>query len=195
MIGNLSYKVAKKFINYSEKCYNEIAIYQYGFFVLFSNVIFFLLTMILGALYDVLFSSIVFYITFFSIRQYAGGYHAATETKCEIMTTLSILGCVTVIKLTKTYDFLNFFLIMSIISAFFIAVLCPLDTPEKPLSNQEFQYFRKISWTILLVINTVIAISYIFSLNTLLTPCCISLILEALLILAGKSKSIKNQKK
>lgn len=193
MIGKLAYKTAKRFMKNPNTCYDKIEIYQYGFFVLYSNLIFFLLTIILGAVLNVILSSIVFYIAFFSIRQYAGGYHASTETRCEIMSTLSILACIVVIKLSKTYDFQTVLLIISAVSALCIAILCPLDTPEKSLSEKEFKYFRKMSWLILSVISLVVIISYFINLKWLqifFAPCCLSLVLESILLVAGKLKKL-----
>ena len=109
------------------------------------------------------------------------------------MSTLSILVCLVVIRLSKTYDFQFALLVVSIASAACIAVLCPLDTPEKPLSEKEFKYFRKISWLILSVISLVVTISYFVRLKWLqifFVPCCLSLILESLLLTAGKVKKL-----
>lgn len=195
MIGKLASKTAERFIKNPDTYYDKIEIYQYGFFVLYSNLIFLLLTVILGAVLNVILSSIVFYIAFFSIRQYAGGYHAATEARCEILTSLSISACIGVIRLSRAYDFQTALLVISAVSAVCIFILCPLDTPEKPLSDKEFKYFRRISLAILLVIISVIAVSYFFKLQMLLVPCCMSLILEAVLITAGKVKRIINGKK
>ncbi len=193
MIGKLAYKTAKRFIKYPNTCYDKIEIYQYGFFVLYSNIIFLLLTIILGAVLNVLSSSIVFFIAFFSIRQYAGGYHASTETRCEIMSTLSILACIIVMRLSKTYDFQFALLVVSAVSAVCIAILCPLDTPEKPLSENEFRHFRKISWLILSVTSFAVIVSYFTKLKWLqifFTPCCLSLVLESFLLVAGKLKRL-----
>lgn len=193
MIGKLALKTAESFIARPNACYSKIEIYQYGFFVLFSNILFLLLTIILGAVLNVLLSSIVFYIAFFSIRQYAGGYHASTETRCEIMSTLSILACIIVMRLSKTYDFQFALLVVSAVSAVCIAILCPLDTPEKPLSENEFRHFRKISWLILSVTSFAVIVSYFTKLKWLqifFAPCCLSLFLESFLLVAGKLKRL-----
>ena len=190
MIGKLASKTAESFIKNPNSCYDKIEIYQYGFFILYSNIFFFLITIILGAVLNVFLSSIFFFIAFFSIRQYAGGYHAKTETRCEIISTLSILACIIVIRLAKTYDFLTVLLIISAVSAVSIFVFCPLDTPEKRLSKSEVKYFRKISWLILSVIIAVVVISFAFKFKMLLVPCCISLIFENILIVAGKIKKV-----
>ena len=190
MIGKLASKTAESFIKNPNSCYDKIEIYQYGFFVLYSNIFFFLITIILGVAFNALLSSIALYIAFFSIRQYAGGYHAKTETRCEIISTLSILACIIIIRLAKTYEFQTILLIISAVSAVCIFVFCPLDTPEKPLSESEVKYFRKISWFILSVIIAVIVISFAFKFKMLLVPCCLSLIFENILMVAGMIKKV-----
>ena len=65
MIGKLACNAARKFIKNPDCCYDQFEIYQYGFFILFSNLIFFILTIILGAVLDVFFQSIVFFCCFF----------------------------------------------------------------------------------------------------------------------------------
>lgn len=193
MISKFSELLVKYFLKQSNITDDEQDLYQYGFFVLLSQILYFIVTCIMGALFGIFFESIIFYVAFQFIRRYAGGYHASTETRCEIMSTLSILACIVVIKLSKTYDFQFALLILSAVSALCIAVLCPLDTPEKPLSEKEFKYFRKISWLILSAISLVTLISYFVQLKWLqifFAPCCLSLILENLLLTAGKVKKV-----
>lgn len=162
--------------------------------MLFSHLMFFIIACIFGLILGCIFESIIFYIAFQFIRRYAGGYHASTETRCEIFSSLSILACIVVIKLLKTYDFQTVLLLITILSAVCIFIFCPLDTPEKPLSDKEFKYFRKVSWLILLVIVTVIIVSYFLKLNILITPCCMSLILESILLTSGKIKRVYQKK-
>lgn len=195
MINKLSLKLAKKFIKHQNLQYNKVEIYRYGFFVILSNLLLFLITIVIGIALDILLSSIVFYFSFFIIRQFAGGYHASTETKCEIISTISIFICLAIVRLLKSYDFRTPLLFIVLIAVISIALFCPLDTPEKPLSEKEFKYFRKISWVILFVITVTIVISYFFRLDILFAPCCMSLILESVLLIAGKIKQITTIKK
>ena len=192
MISRLSNSIVKVFLEQSDIS-NDEELYQYGFFILLSQILYFIITIVIGILLGIVLESIIFYIAFQFIRRYAGGYHASMEIRCEVMSTLSILVCLVVIRLSKTYDFQFALLIVSSVSAVCIAVLCPLDTPEKPLSEKEFKYFRKISWLILSVISLVVAISYFVRLKWLqvfFAPCCLSLILESLLLTAGKVKKL-----
>lgn len=161
--------------------------------MLISHLMFFIIALIFGLFLGCVFESIIFYIAFQFIRKFAGGYHASTETRCEIFSTLSILACIVVIKLSKTYDFQTVLLLITILSAVCIFVFCPLDTPEKPLSDKEFKYFRKISWLILFVIVATIIISYVFKFQIVTVPCCLSLILESILLVAGKIKRVSQK--
>lgn len=190
MINNLSALLTDKLLAKGSITEDERELYIYGFFMLLSYIMYFVLACIFGILFKCFIESIIFYIAFQFIRRYAGGYHAATETRCEILSTLTIIASIGIIKLSKIYDFKTTLLIITLISVVIIFILCPLDTPEKPLTEKEFKYFRKISWIILLVISIAIIVSYFFKFDLLFAPCCISLILESILIIAGKIKKI-----
>lgn len=186
-------KLSKKIVNQLNILDDEQELYEYGFFILLSQILYFIIAIIIGTICGTVFESIIFYIAFQFIRRYAGGYHAATETRCEILSTLSILGCIVVIRLSKTYDIQTALLIISALSAVCIFVFCPLDTPEKPLTDKEFRYFRKVSWLILLAIVVAIIVSYIFKFKIFTVPCCLSLVLESILLTAGKIKRISQK--
>lgn len=194
MINKLSIRLTERLLSNGTISDEDKDLYIYGLFMLFSHLMFFIIACIFGLILGCIFESIIFYIAFQFIRRYAGGYHASTETRCEIFSSLSILACIVVIKLLKTYDFQTVLLLITILSAVCIFIFCPLDTPEKPLSDKEFKYFRKVSWLILLVIVTVIIVSYFLKLNILITPCCMSLILESILLTSGKIKRVYQKK-
>ena len=187
------FKAIKKIVNQLNILDDEQELYEYGFFILLSQILYFIIAIIIGTICGTVFESIIFYIAFQFIRRYAGGYHAATETRCEILSTLSILACIAVIRLSKIYDIQTVLLIIGALSAVCIFVFCPLDTPEKPLSDKEFKYFRKVSLIILLVIVVAIVVSYVFKFQFMTVPCCLSLILESILLVAGKIKRVSQK--
>lgn len=163
--------------------------------MLFSHLMFFIIACIFGLILGCIFESIIFYIAFQFIRRYAGGYHAKTETRCEILSTLSILCCIVLIKLSKMYDIRIALLSISLVFTVLIFIFCPLDTSEKPLSDKEYKYFRKISWIILSLVIVAIIVSFIFKFNVVFAPCCASVILEGVLIGTGKIKKVYNEKR
>ena len=179
MIGKLASKVVKKLIDNSSIADTEQELYVYGFFILISQILYFTITMILGVLLDIVLESVIFYVAFQFIRRYAGGIHASSELKCEIATTTSIFLCLLCTKLCETNNI-----------QMPIFVLCPLDTPAKPLTKEESEYFRKISWVILFLIMLTICIGWYFNFEFLMYPCCMSLILESILLVLGKIKRL-----
>ncbi|MDE6658934.1 MAG: accessory gene regulator B family protein [Eubacterium sp.] len=197
MINKLSKVFTDKLLVNGTITEEQQELYIYGFFMLLSQLMYLILACIFGLTLGCAFESIIFYIAFQFIRRYSGGYHASTETRCEILSILSILACIIVIRLSRTYDIQTVLLVISAASAVCIFCLSPLDTPEKPLSDKEFKYFRKISWLILLVIVVAIIVSYIFKFQIITVPCCLSLILESILLVTGiiKRMSQKNNVK
>lgn len=195
MINKLSEFLAQSLITNKNITKNERELYTYGFFILISHSLYFVLASLFGIIFKCFLETIIFYISFQFIRRYAGGYHAETELRCEIFSTLSIISCVLLIKISKEYNFNLILLFFALICSIIILIFAPLDTPEKPLSQKEFKYFRKISLIILISILIAIALSYYFKIKYIFLPCCISLILEGILISAGKIKKQHYEKR
>lgn len=195
MISKLASIIAEKFIKNPNVNYNKVEIYQYGFFILLSNTIFFIITIIFGIIFNSLVQSVIFYLSFFLIRQYAGGYHASTETKCEILSTFFIFTCVLIIYLSKIFDINDVLFHLGLFASLIIAVISPLDSPEKTLSENEIKCFRRICLILLIIELCIIIISYYFRLSFIFKPICIGIILESVLLIIGKIKKtlLKNQ--
>lgn len=194
MISKLSARLTDKLLSNGTIGDEDKELYIYGLFMLLSQFMFFIIACIFGLVSNCIIESIIFYIAFQFIRKFAGGYHASTETRCEVLSILSILACIVVIRLSKTYDIQTVLLLITTLSAVCIFVFCPLDTPEKPLSDKEFKYFRKVSWIILFVIVVAIAVSYVFKFQMVTVSCCLSLILESILLAAGKIMRVSQKK-
>lgn len=85
--------------------------------------------------------SIVFTISFFFLRIYAGGYHASTPLKCYgISITISII----VFYIIRSINLNNMsIIIIFVISSIIILVLAPVDTINKPLDIIERSVYKK----------------------------------------------------
>lgn len=190
MINNLSSKLVCKMVDNSIINNADRELYLYGFFILFSQILYFIFTIIFSFILGVILEGVIFYVVFQFIRTNAGGIHASSELRCEVATTVSIFLCLGIVKLCDLYNIKTVIIFLTIVAAVLIFLLCPLDTPEKPLTSKEKKYFRKKSWIILFIILTIIALSLFFKINTLIYPCCMSLILESVLLFSGKIKEI-----
>ena len=188
MVSNLSERLANKLLSSSNVSEEARELYEYGLFILMSKLIFFVLACFFGLLFGCFTEAAIFYLAFMAIRQFAGGYHATTEIRCEIMSTTLFLICIAMIKLLKIHSFENAIAIATIAAASCIFLFCPIDTPEKPLSDNEYNSYRKISWIILLIILSIVFVSYLLKLRMFFIPTCLSLILESILLIVGKIK-------
>lgn len=188
MINKLSQIVVKILIHSNVILENERELYEYGVFILLSNILFISVTVVLGSVFGLLSQSLVFFITFIVIRQYAGGYHASTELQCEIFTTLCILASIIIMNLISGNLSFAIILVLSAFSSVFIFVFAPIDTDEKTLDEVELKIFCKRTKLILIIIVAIIIVSLCLQLKSICIPCCMSLILEGILLLAGKVK-------
>lgn len=190
MLNKLGKRLTNTLINNNQIDESERCLYDYGFFIFLSNATYVIITLMFGSIFSILIESIVFYIAFSLIRRYAGGFHASSEMKCTLITTISIFLCLLCTKLCETNNIQIPILVLTSIATVLIFVLCPLDTPEKPLTKEEYKYFRKISWLILLLIVLTISIGWHFKLEFIMYPCCMGLILESILLVLGKIKRL-----
>ncbi len=188
MINKLSVKLTRRLLSKGTIEEQDTDIYIYGLFIFLSYLFYFSITILLGFLFSCVFESIIHFLTFQFIRKFAGGYHANTESRCEIMSIASIALCVLIIKLSKTFDFQIALLIITAISAICIFFFSPLESYEKPLTDREFNRYRKISRLILLIVSALVLLSFIFEWKFLFAPSCLSITLESILLVAGKVK-------
>ena len=68
-------------------------IYSYGFKLIISDVINYIIIISLGIVFNRLIESIVFLITLCGIRQFSGGFHAKTFWLCRLSMILTCLCC------------------------------------------------------------------------------------------------------
>lgn len=190
MINKLSFRLAEKLLSNGSITENERELYIYSFFILLTQTLYLVLACFFGIIFGCLGESLIFFIAFMFIRKYAGGYHAKTETRCEILSALSIAGCIWLIKISKSYDLCTALLCTALICTVIILISAPLDTPEKPLSKKEFDRFKLITRIVLTVILTLITVSFYFNIRFLFVPCSVSLILEGILLISGNIKKL-----
>lgn len=190
MINKLSVFFTNKLLLSDTIEYEERELYIYGFFILFSQLLFLTVTLTVGIILNIIIESIIFFVAFSLIRKYAGGYHAKTEARCEVTSTLLIISSLCTIKILSSHPNISLLTIITALSAIFIFVFSPLDTPEKPLSKMEVKHFGRIARIILLIVSIMIILSYILCANFVFLPLCLSLVLENLLLSAGKLKNL-----
>lgn len=193
MVNKLGKILTNALVNHAQVDESERVLYEYGFFILISNAIYTTFTLLVGFILKQFFESVIYYITFSLLRRYAGGFHATSERSCRIITILSIVLSLIIIKACDTHNLKKVIIPLTVVAIFLIFAFCPMDTAAKQLNMKEKIHYRRISRTILSVIVFVIIISFCCKIIILIYPCCVGLILEGALLIFGKIKEIKKR--
>lgn len=114
-----------------EKC----DVYEYGFEVIISTIIGFILIFTSGILLNELLSSMIFYAMFIIVRQYTGGYHANSHLKCKLtmlclclLVLFSVKYCISILTFPVHLIFLMFYCAVVILFA-------PIEHKNAPMTD------------------------------------------------------------
>ncbi len=117
----------------------EEEIYQYGFETIISTVLGFLIVLILGMLFRMIWPAVLYYVLFVSIRQLTGGYHADTYFKCNF--TFGLLSGIVFLITRLLYAYQVYSLLMHLLllvfSVLVIAAYAPVENPYKLLDERQ----------------------------------------------------------
>lgn len=159
-------------------------LYCYGFFLLFSSVLYLVVAAIFGSAFGILWESIVFYFLFSILREYAGGIHAKTEHGCMLSTILALLLSIIGIRRMMQAELSTVAMVFLIVGCAAVFLLCPLDVPEKRLSADNWRYYRRISLR-LAVAYALLGVWAAAAGWLILYPIAASATLEGILLLIG----------
>lgn len=188
MITKLASLICTKLVNNKKIQTDETELYTYGLFLLLSSCFFTIASILFGIMFNCVCEVLIFYVAFRAIRSFSGGYHADTEIRCEISTLLTFFFVTIIIHLSGKTLTKQIIISLTVLAIPLILIFAPLDTPAKPLDTDEKKKYRKISLLILSIIVLIIIVSIIFKIKLLFVPCCLSLILESILLVAGVIK-------
>lgn len=190
MISKLSNQITQNLLKKNIISDDEKELYDYGLFMMLSYVVFFIISMLFGIALNIPFSSLLFFISFCLIRNFAGGAHANTEIKCDIITTLSILASEILIKIFVEYSFVSIAFVMQLISSICLCVIKPVATSQKEINKYEKVLFHKkviiLTVTFLLISVT----SFILGFNSIVISLSLGLSLANILLIIGKLQQL-----
>ncbi|MEE0064218.1 MAG: accessory gene regulator B family protein, partial [Acutalibacteraceae bacterium] len=125
---------------------SEEEIVAYGLFSLLSKLMYAVICLILGLIFSVPLESMIFYAVFLFVKKYGGGFHASTEGRCMILSTIEILLsiCFVFFALRESV-ILRSGALASAVSYIIICILSPAAAKEKPLDKAEKIRYRERS--------------------------------------------------
>ena len=167
-------------------------LYRYGFYLLVTRFFFFSIAIITGFLVSNADKSMIFFLVFMTLRTYAGGVHARTETSCTVLTTLSLIVSVFIIKAMEVSNGKVIAALLFAAGSICVLLFAPLETKEKPLEYQERQHYRAICVMLVFLCGVGMTLSWMFSLNVVYYPTSCGMCLEGILLCIGKRCSCKD---
>ena len=121
--------------------------YAYGFEILLSIIVYESIFFLISIFTNTFIPSLGFWISFFFIRKFCGGFHASTYFKCHLMFlanhVLFIFLCKYLFSLID-HKWISVLLCFCALTVFLIA---PVDHPNKPFLENEYSKFKKRSRT------------------------------------------------
>lgn len=189
MLNKLSIFIIERLISADSISKSDKELYTYGGFVFLSNLFYIIIAISFGLIFHCIIQILVFIIVLFFLRSYAGGYHANTELRCEILTTIMLFSTAIIIKLVKQNTSV-WLLFLTFISVLIILILAPLTSSSKPLDDKLIKKNKKVTFFIVISISIIILICFIWHINIVLIPCCLSFIIESLSLVGGTIKGV-----
>lgn len=186
MINNISEFITKRWVAKSIIPEEDYELYHYGWFVVLTDLCLFAFTLILGIIFDIVLSSIIFFVTFFFIRRFAGGYHVKTELHCLIISFSVLLLSMIAIKFFFVNVAGKYLLIINLICVIALAFFSPADTPQKPLSLAERKKFKILISIIGIIFLIIDCILIHFEINNIAIPIICAFVLETILVILGR---------
>lgn len=195
MISKLSKRIVRTLYAESILESEDVELYEYGFYILLTHLLFFCFSAICGLILGVPLEAVLFYVAFSSIRTYAGGIHAKTETACMGLTAAAIVLSVCVIRMFSVHSHERVIGCMLLFGTVAVIALAPLDSPEKPLDGNEKKRYRCISALILTGLLAATVLAAIFKLYRIGDGIAVSLALEGILLVIGRMcRTRKNER-
>ena len=136
--------VKNGFIDESDSAIYYFGLYEGGIFAF--DV---LVTLLIAIIMQSLRTGVIFVLSFFAIRRFAGGFHAETRLRCFIISVLVIVGAMKEITLLhRCYS--SYMVLISGLCAIVIGMMSPIEDRKRKLSIQEMMSHKNSALLVLL---------------------------------------------
>lgn len=162
----------------------DAEIYQFGFNQLIFISINLITTVVIGIVFSMLFESVIFLVSYMVVRVYAGGYHAKTQFRCYIISSLFIVLALIGVKYIIWEGFVN--IIAITIAAIIIFKLSPVETKNKPLDEIETKIYKTKSRQRLAVIYVLCIMAKLLAYDAIFKSMSMAIIILSFVLLIGQ---------
>ena len=118
-------------------------IIRYGLERIKSTCIMTLVTLLMGCIFQVFFQSIIFLVCFIVLRKYAGGYHADTQNRCYVISTVIFAVALLAIRYMSDGNDNEIFILLQSLNFILLYFLVPVDNKNHRLEQWEKEKYGK----------------------------------------------------
>lgn len=170
----------------------DAEIYKFGFNQLIFISINLITTVIIGILFSMLFESIIFLVSYTVVRVYAGGYHAKTQFRCYIISSLFIVLALLGVRYINWEGFAS--IIAITIAAVIIFKLSPVETKNKPLDDIETKIYKTKSRQRIVTIYALCIVARFLNYETTFKSVAMAIIILSFVLLIGQQMNGHEEK-
>lgn len=139
---------------------DKIELYAYGFHLLVKKAIHTVIILAIGLVVGEFLSVLVFLLTYASIREYSGGYHAKTTAGCYFCTIIVTVNVVFMINMLPEQDSIVIWILLVACSTI-IWILSPQEADNKPLKTEERFVYQKKTRRLLTISVLILRLSFV----------------------------------
>jgi len=167
----------------------ERELIAFGLDKLFSTILCFVIAFALGLFFRVPIEVLVFYVSFYVLRIYAGGYHADTQLRCFIISICVMIPPIAAIRYHLSW-YSNFVhMICLACGAAVILILSPVDNKDKKLDMNERHIYRNRSLIALSITGILSTLLQFLSGPRFSSATICGILLAAVMAVSGKIKN------
>lgn len=182
---SLSTKITDYLIFHKIICEEDKDLYIFGIDQGFFSLLNLTTTIFIGMWFGMIWEGFVFTIAYLSLRSYSGGYHACSQIKCYILSTVIIICFFVLFKICSNWSH-NIILILCGIASVIILILSPFESSNKPLDHLERLVYRKRTIMIL----TIQLVAVLVNILDVSLTICLSITFVSILLLAAEVQKI-----
>lgn len=197
MIKLISSKVARILCK-DEKHTDNYELYEYAIYIILSSAFHMATVIVLGLVFNLLTESLVFYLSFIVIRKFAGGYHAKTLTRCYIISIITIVLMLCIIKWILIINYLSIYYSLFFSELVCVLILCflsPLDTENKLLNGKERTIYKIVSCVTSIAISLFSAFLIVIEVYNICVSLSFSIFTSTVLLIVRKVQLLQNLRK
>lgn len=173
-------------------------LYEYAVYIILASAFHIITIIALGLCFNLLVESLVFYLSFIVIRKFAGGYHAKTPTRCYIISIITIVLMLCIIKWILIINYLSIYYSLFFSELVCVLILCflsPLDTENKLLNGKERTIYKIVSRVTSIAISLFSTFLIVIGVYNICVSLSFSIFTSTVLLIVRKVQLLQNLRK